>query len=58
MSEARRISGAEIINEYLTAIAQGEGCSPDEIPAFVERQKKLLAEKMREIKERASSIKI
>lgn len=41
-----RISADEIIDEYFTAIAQGEGYRPDEIPAFIERQKALLAERI------------
>lgn len=37
-----KISADEILDDYFKGIAQAEGYRPDEIPGFIDRQKKLL----------------
>lgn len=42
------VSVSDLIDEYFTAVAESEGYKPTEIPAFIERQKKLLGEKLQQ----------
>jgi hypothetical protein len=42
------VSVVDLIDEYFKAVAESEGYESADIPAFIERQKKLLGEKVKE----------